>query len=82
MIKQFIFQKLLRCKYHVGFSTANNWSRKYFWRLSSAIKFADTLPMRGGASIVWRNDHKPMYTARNGIDYSIHPDANNFNPYQ
>jgi hypothetical protein len=82
MIKHFIFRTILRCKYHVGFSTANNWSRKYFWRLSSAIKFADTLPMRGGASIVWRNDHKPMHTARNGIDYSIHPDANNFNPYQ
>ena len=81
MIKQFIFQVLLRCKYHVGYSREkpNMWDRRYFWRLSSAIKFAETLPMRGGASIVWRNDYKPMYTARNGIDYSVHPDANNYN---
>jgi len=80
MVKQFIFQTLLRCKYHVGFSHNRHWLRKYFWRLSSAIKFAESTASAsiGGASIVWRNDYKPMHTARNGIDYSIHEDAKNF----
>jgi hypothetical protein len=75
MIKQFIFQTLLRCKYHVGFSHKRHWLRKYFWRLESARQFAMTLD---GKSIVWRKDHKKMYQTNNSIDLSFHEDAKNF----
>ena len=76
MIKQFIFQTLLRCKYHVGFSHNRHWLRKYFWRLESARQFAMTL---SGKNVVWRNDWKPMYKTNNCVDLRIHPDAKNFN---
>ena len=80
MFKQFLFQTLLRCKYHVGFSHKRHWLRKYFWRLESARKFAEqtALTSVGGASIVWRKDFKPMFTARPLVNYSIHEDAKNF----
>lgn len=75
MIKRFFFQILLRTRYHVGFSRGNHWARKYFWRLESARKFADSLT---GREIVWRKDFKKMYQANNVVSYSMHEDAKNF----
>jgi hypothetical protein len=75
MIKKFILQTLLRCKYHVGYSHKRYWLRVYFWRIESARKFADSL---AGRSIVWRKDFKKMYQANNSINFSTHPDAKNF----
>ncbi len=74
MIKQFLFQTLLRTRYHVGFSKNRHWIRKYFWRLESARKFADSLC---GKQIVWDKNHKPVYTKRE-ISLSVHEDAKNF----
>ena len=79
MLKQFFLQTLLRTRYHVGRLENRHWVRKYFWRLESARKFADSLT---GREIVWRKDFKKMYQANNAVDFSIHPDAKNFNPYQ
>ena len=72
MIKKFIFQTLLRTRYFVGFSKV-----KYFWSLKSAEDFARNHKAYGKTT-VWRKDFKRMFTHNNLIDYSIHPDANNF----
>ena len=77
-MRKVIFQTLLRCNYFVGFSTAKNqWVRKYFWRLKSAEDFARNCE-DFGKTTVWRKDHKRMFTHNNLVDYSLHPDANNF----
>jgi hypothetical protein len=78
MIKQFIFQTLLRTRYHVGFSKGKHWVRKYFWHLKSAEEFARNCE-DFGKTTVWRNDWKRMFTHNNLVDYSTHPDASNFN---
>ena len=77
MIKDFIFKRILRAKFHVGYLTPkNHWLRKYFWRLESARKFADS---QADKTIVWASDWAKVYTSNNFVDFSIHEDAKNFN---
>ncbi len=77
-MKHFIFKTLLRCKYHVGFTHKRHWLRKYFWRLESARKFADSIA--DGKTAVWRRDYKRVYVSTPDylIDCSTHEDAKNF----
>jgi hypothetical protein len=77
MIKKFIFQTLLRTRYHVGFSEGKCWVRKYFWRLKSAEEFARNHKAYGKTT-VWRRDWKRVFTHNNLVDYSTHEDAKNF----
>ena len=78
MIKQFIFQTLLRTRYHVGYSQNSHWLRKYFWRLESARKFADKIVEQ--KTIVWRRDFKRMYISKPYFTLvPLHEDAKNFN---
>ena len=75
MIKQFICQTLLRSRFHVGYSHESHWLRKYFWRIESARKFADSL---AGKNVVWDRNFKPVYT-KHPLCRSYHEDAKNFN---
>ena len=77
MIKQFILQTLLCARYHVEFSKGKHWVRKYFWRLKSAEDFARNCKDLGKTT-VWRKDSKRMFTHNNLVNYSTHPDSNNF----
>jgi len=76
MIKQFILKTLFRSRFHVGYLKGNHWLRKYFWRIESARKFADSL---AGRSIVWSSNYEKIYQANNVVNFSTHEDAKNFN---
>ena len=65
-----MIMKLLGAKY-----TLNG---RYYWNLRTAMKDANNSYQR---EIVWSINHKKIYDNRMGA-LSIHPDANNFNPYQ
>ncbi len=66
--------KLIGAKYMVTSHT----STRYFWRLDSAIKAVENNVSR---DIVWTLDYKPAYTHKPTFS-SVHPDSNNYNPYQ
>ena len=77
MIKQFLFQTLLRTRYHVGRLENRHWVRKYFWNLESARKFADSIVEQ--KTIVWRKDFKRMWVSQPYFTCSpLHEDAKNF----
>ena len=67
--------KLLGAKYMVTSTTGT----RYFWRLKSAIKEVEYSTHR---DIVWSLDYKPAYVHNPMHINSLHPDANNYNPYQ
>lgn len=75
MIKEFFCKTLFRSRFHVGFSENRDWIRKYFWRFKSARKFADSQPDK---ATVWSRNWKPVYISNNRINFSMHPDSNNF----
>ena len=68
-MKRLFYKHILRAKY-----TARN---KYFWKLSSAIDYAE----RGyDRSRVFTINYKPVYRADGPFMLSkLHPDASNFN---
>ena len=77
-MKRYIYKHILRAKFFVGYLNGKTWTRKFFWKLSSAIAFADE-QYEIGKTIVWSIDYRIEYTANNNINFSVHPDANNFN---
>ena len=70
-MKRLFYKHILRAKYMVN--------RRFFWKRVSAEDYADNL---GGKQIVWSIDYKKIATFNHYPDYSVHPDAYNFNPYQ
>ena len=56
---------------------------KYYWNLGTAMDKANASGLRETVwSIGWASSYyKPAYIAKN-TGYYVHPDANNFNPYQ
>lgn len=76
-MKRSIYKHILRAKFFVGYLNGKSWTRKFFWKLNSAIAFADE-QYEIGKTIVWSIDYRKEYTANNSWQ-SVHPDANNFN---
>ena len=73
-MKRLFYKHILRAKYMVDF--------KFFWKFSSALAAA-----RASHTInetVWSIDYKRLYRHDGGMFRlsRMHPDANNFNPYQ
>jgi hypothetical protein len=76
-MKRYIYKNILGAKFFVGYLNGNSWTRKFFWNLNKAIAFADN-QNEIGKTIVWSIDYRKVYSANNNIDFSVHPDANNF----
>ena len=70
-MKRSLYKHILRAKYMVN--------KRFFWSLSSAEDYAEKL---GGKQIVWSIDYKKIATFNQYPDFSVHPDAYNFNPFQ
>ena len=73
-----MIMKLLGAKYMVTRAKANGGTR-YFWRLNSAI--ADVQKKDTSRQVVWTLDYHKAYV-QEGAWSHVHPDANNYNPYQ
>ncbi len=69
-MKRLIFKHLLRAKYMVD--------GKFFWSLDNAITQCAKTHSK---NIVWTIDYKQAYVQQGAWSH-VHPDANNFNPYQ
>ena len=69
-MKRWIYKHLLRAKYELN--------GRYYWKLSTAITEAN----KGlGKQVVRKMNWATAYTKR-GVFHTVHPDANNYNPYQ
>ena len=70
-MKRLFYKHILRAKYMVN--------ARFFWRLKRATSYANKL---GGKQVVWSVDYKKIATFNHYPDFSVHPDAYNFNPHQ
>tara|TARA_Y100000310_G_C20557466_1_gene751308 strand:+ start:143 stop:355 length:213 start_codon:yes stop_codon:yes gene_type:complete len=70
-MKRLFYKYILRAKCMVN--------QRFFWSVNNACDYAQKL---GGKQIVWSVDYKKLATFNHFPDFSVHPDANNFNPYQ